>query len=435
MTINPFKNALHQLEEARKVIFSSDKKNVVLDEVMQALKSPQRGISVSVPLKRDDSSLDFFNGYRVQYNNFLGAYKGGIRFSPQADMDEVRALAFWMTIKCALAGLPWGGAKGGIEIDALKLSEKELESLSRNYIRLIADVIGPEKDIPAPDMNTNAKIMDWMVDEYLKINKNSSKPESYLKAAFTGKSIANGGSEGREEATGKGGVIVLQNFLEKISLKFPLTAAVQGFGNVGFNTAKILHQTGFKVVAVSDIRGGIYFKEGLNPERVKECQLEKGTLAGCYCSGSVCQTTGGQVINNQEILEMDVDILVPAAIENIITQENASKIKAKVILEMANGPTAPEADPILKEKNILVIPDVLANSGGVTVSYFEWQQNLANERWTKEQVFEKLTQYMNSAATQVWQTAQDFNTSLRIAAFIIALKRISEAYQKQSLEK
>jgi glutamate dehydrogenase/leucine dehydrogenase len=331
-----------------------------------------------------------------------------------------------MTIKCALVNLPLGGAKGGIKVDSKTLSEKELENLSREYVRKIYDFIGLNKDIPAPDVNTNAKIMDWMTDEYLKI---SNSKDIKLKATFTGKSIENDGSEGREEATAKGGEIILERFVEKIGLKKPLTVAIQGFGNVGYNLAKFLYQKGYKLVALSDSKGGIYSEEGFNPELVMECKKEKGMMSGCYCIGSVCDSKLGKDISNEELFEFDVDVLVPAAFENVINEKNAAKIKVKIILEMANNPLTEEADEILNKRGAIVIPDILANSGGVTVSYFEMLQNLNNEKWSKEKVFEELENYLSKAFDAVWQIKEKLNISLRKASFIVALRRLYEKYK------
>jgi glutamate dehydrogenase/leucine dehydrogenase len=374
---NTFKKFL-EVKELFKSLVGDDKS---VEDLFKILEKPQREIKVYLPLKRESGEIEIFEGYRIQHNNFLGPYKGGIRYFPEVNEDEIKTLAFLMTIKCALVGLPLGGAKGGIKVDPKILSEKELENLSREYVRKIYDFIGPDKDIPAPDVNTNAKIMDWMTDEYLKI---SNSKDIKLKATFTGKSIQNDGSEGREEATGKGGEIILERFVEKMNLQKPLTVAIQGFGNVGYNLAKFLYQKGYKLVALSDSKGGIYSEEGFNPELVMECKKEKGTISGCYCVGSVCDSNLGRDISNEELLELDVDILIPAALENVITKENADRVKAKIILEMANNPLTEEADEILNKKGVIIIPDILANSGGVTVSYFEMLQNLNNENGAKK---------------------------------------------------
>jgi glutamate dehydrogenase/leucine dehydrogenase len=442
-----YEQTFKKLENNKKIINKIFKNEKEIDELLEILKSPQRIIKVSIPLRKDDSSFEIFEGYRVQHNNFLGPYKGGIRYFFEVDEDEIKTLAFLMTIKCSLVGLPLGGAKGGIKVDPKKLSENELERLSKEFVRKIYDFIGPDKDIPAPDVNTNSKIMDWMVDEYVKIarmnantNANEQKLDTRmdtnddisngheyihddshrLKATFTGKSIENGGSEGREEATGKGGEIVLERLVEKLNLKKPLRVAIQGFGNVGFNLAKFLYEKGYKLVALSDSKGGIYSEEGFNPNLVMDYKKEKGELLGF----------SGQDITNEELLELDVDVLIPAALENVIHQDNAEKIKAKIILEMANNPITEFAEEILNKKEIIIVPDILANSGGVIVSYFEMLQNLNNEKWTKEKVFENLKKYLDKAFDEVWQISQQENINLVSASMIIAFKRLLDKYSK-----
>jgi glutamate dehydrogenase/leucine dehydrogenase len=419
---NTFKKFL-EVKELFKGLVNDDK---FVEDLFKILEKPQREIKVYLPLERDNGEIEIFEGYRIQHNNFLGPYKGGIRYFPEVNEDEIKTLAFLMTIKCALVNLSLGGAKGGIKVNPKTLSEKELENLSREYVRKIYDFIGPDKDIPAPDVNTNAKIMDWMIDEYLKI---SNSKDIKLKATFTGKSIENDGSEGREEATGKGGEIILERFVEKVGLKKPLRVAIQGFGNVGYNLAKFLYRIEYKLVALSDSKGGIYSEEGFNPEMVMECKKEKGMIAGCYCVGSVCDIRLGRDISNEELLELDVDILVPAALENVVNEKNADKIKAKIILEMANNPLAESADEILNKKGVIIIPDILANSGGVIVSYFEMIQNLNNEKWSKEKVFEELEKYLSKAFDEVWQIKEKLNVDLRKASFIVALKRLYEKYK------
>jgi glutamate dehydrogenase/leucine dehydrogenase len=420
---NTFKKFLEVKELFKNLI--SDDKNV--EDLFKILEKPQREIKVYFPLKRDNGEIEIFEGYRIQHNNFLGPYKGGIRYFPEVNEDEIKTLAFLMTIKCALIGLPLGGAKGGIRINPKNLSERELENLSREYVRKIYDFIGPDKDIPAPDVNTNSKIIDFMIGEYLKI---SNAIDVKLKATFTGKSSENDGSEGREEATGKGGEIILERFVEKIGFKKPLTVAIQGFGNVGYNLAKFLYQKGYKLVALSDSKGGIYNEEGFNPELVMECKKEKGMISGCYCVGSVCDINLGRDISNEDLLELDVDILIPSALENVINTENAENIKAKIILEMANNPLTEKADEILNKKGVIIIPDILANSGGVTVSYFEMLQNLNNEKWSKEKVFEELENYLSKAFDEVWQIKEKLNVDLRKTSFIIALKRIYHRFMR-----
>jgi glutamate dehydrogenase (NADP+) len=419
---NTFKKFL-EVKELFKSLVGDDKS---VENLFKILEKPQREIKVYLPLERDNGEIEIFEGYRIQHNNFLGPYKGGIRYFPEVNEDEIKTLAFLMTIKCALVNLSLGGAKGGIKVNPKNLSEKELENLSREYVRKIYDFIGPDKDIPAPDVNTNAKIMDWMTNEYLKI---SNSKDIKLKATFTGKSIENDGSEGRESAAAKGGEIILERFVEKMNLQKTLTVAIQGFGNVGYNLAKFLYQKGYKLVALSDSKGGIYSEEGFNPELVMECKEGKGMIAGCYCVGSVCDIRLGRDISNEELLELDVDILVPAALENVVNEENADKIKAKIILEMANNPLTEEADEILNKKGVIIIPDILANSGGVIVSYFEMIQNLNNEKWSKEKVFEELEKYLSKAFDEVWQIKEKLNVDLRKAAFIVALKRLYEKYK------
>jgi glutamate dehydrogenase (NADP+) len=420
-----FEDTFKKFLEIKELFKSLVKDNKKVEELFKILEKPQREIKVYLPLKRENGEIEIFEGYRIQHNNFLGPYKGGIRYFPQVDEDEIRTLAFLMTIKCALVDLPLGGAKGGIKVDPKNLSEKELEDLSREYVRKIYDFIGPDKDIPAPDVNTNSKIIDFMIYEYLEISKSINVK---LKAAFTGKSIENNDSEGREEATGKGGEIILERFVEKVNLKKPLTVAIQGFGNVGYNLAKFLYQKSYKIVALSDSKGGIYSRKGFNPELVMECKKEKGMISGCYCIGSVCDLSFGEDISNKDLLELDVDILIPSALENVINTENAENIKAKIILEMANNPLTEEADEILNKKGVIIIPDILANSGGVTVSYFEMLQNLNNEKWSKEKVFEELENYLSKAFNEIWQLREKLNISLRKASFIMALKRIYEKY-------
>ena len=416
--MNIFPNALARLKQAARLIN--------LDQsIVNVLSAPRRIIELNIPIERDNGEIETFKGYRIQYNNWLGPYKGGLRFHPDVDMDEITSLAFWMMIKNAIIDVPFGGSKGGIEIDPKKLSEKELEELTRQFTRQLAANIGPKKDIPAPDINTNAKIMDWIADEYSKITGDKTG------AVVTGKSVANGGSEGREGATGLGGFFVLEQLIKKLGLKKPLTVAVQGFGNVGSNIANILYQNGFNVVAVSDVKGAIYDAQinGFNIELVRECRLEKGFLAGCYCIGSVCDLAkkfDDGVISNEDLLELEVDILIPAALENVITEKNAKKIKAKIVFEMANGPTTPGADKILNKRGILVVPDVLCNSGGVTVSYFEWYQNMHNEKWSLEKVNEKLEGKMVKAFNEVWKVHKEKKVTLRKAAYILALQRLAQ---------
>ena len=371
---NPWKRSLEQLN------INAEKIN--LDNLLlKRLQNPDKIIEANLSLKMDSGKTQEFKAYRIQHNNILGPYKGGLRYHPQVSMDEVKALSFWMTMKNAVIDVPFGGGKGGIIVDPKTLSERELEELTREFVKKLFNDIGPKIDVPAPDVNTNPRIMGWFEDEYSKIAK------KYTPAVVTGKPLEMGGSEGRKEATGLGGVYALLSILKKIK-KSPkgMTVAIQGFGNVGRYIAKFLQEEGFKIVALSDSKGSIYVPSGVpNIDQVELCKEEKGFIAECYCIGSVCdlrhkKQMGGKDLSPMEILELPVDILIPAALENVITKENASKIKAKIIVEMANGPTTIEADRILEKKNILVIPDILSNSGGVAVSYFEWYQNLHQEK-------------------------------------------------------
>lgn len=429
MSTNAFLNAQTQLEQASTVILKNTKesKQKKVEQQLSVLKNPARIVAVTFPVTMDDGNLKIFEGFRVQYNDKLGPYKGGIRFHQNVTLDEVKALSFWMTIKCAVAGVPFGGGKGGVIVDPKQLSQTELEAVTRGYAGSIADVVGAYKDVPAPDVNTNPTIMEWFVDEYEKKVKNQkSKIKSNERlAVVTGKPVKKGGSLGREQATGKGGFFVLEAAAKKMGITLKgKTAAIQGFGNVGFYMAKYLYEAGVKIVAVSDSKGGIYVPEGVNPELTAECKQKSGYLSGCYCVGSVCDVSRGKTITNEELLKLDVDILVPAALENVLTAQNATEVKAKMVVEMANGPTTPEADEILLKRNIPVIPDVLANSGGVTVSYFEWEQNINAEHWTQEQVFEKLKQYMKKATNTVFNTQKKYQTTYRTAAFLAAIEKL-----------
>ncbi len=382
--------------------------------VFEKLKEPDRIITVKFPVKLKDG-VTILTGYRVQHNNVRGPYKGGIRFSPMVTLDEVMSLAFWMSLKTAVADIPYGGAKGGVVVDTKKLDEQELEAVSRAYIRAIFDVIGPQKDIPAPDMYTTEQVMEWMVDEYSKIKK------EFTPAVITGKPIKIGGSQGRKEATGLGGFYILEQLVRDYDLKDP-TIAVQGFGNVGYHFAKFAHEQGYKIVAVSDSQGGVYNKEGLDIEYLYEIKQE---------TGSVINATRYDPITNKELLELDVDILVPAALEGVINKENAKNIKAKFIIELANGPLTKEADTILDEHNVIVVPDILANSGGVVVSYFEWLQNIRSEVWSKDTVFEKLKLKITKSYQDVKKTADKYKVSLRKASYILAVKRIADIMLKK----
>lgn len=412
------------LETAQEIIRSTAADLGLKESVINRLVEPERILELNLPLRRDNGDTEIFKGYRIQHNSLLGPYKGGIRFFPTVNREEVQALATLMSIKCAVAGLPYGGGKGGIAVDPKQLSERELERLSRLFLTQIADVIGPDKDIPAPDVNTNPKIIGWMLDEYEKITGRKSP------ATFTGKSLDQGGSLGRTEATGRGGVIILKFLLAKLH-DVSSTIAVQGFGNVGYYFAELAAKQGMKVVAVSDSKGGIIKKIGdelqpLDIPMVMSCKQEKGSLAGCYCAGGVCDTRGGQLISNADLLELPVDILVPAALENAINTDNMEKIRARIIIEMANGPVSSEAYEYLTKKNVIIIPDVLANAGGVVVSYLEWLQSKSEEKWTEEKVNEQLEEIMTTAFQEIWNRSVERKIPVKKAAFEIAIERITE---------
>ena len=374
---------------------------------------PERTLEVTIPVKMDDGTTRVFTGYRSQHSTVLGPAKGGVRYHQNVSLDEVKTLGFWMTCKCAVAGLPYGGAKGGIIVDPATLSARELEALSRAYITKIAPIIGEKKDIPAPDMNTNGQIMGWMMDEYSKISG------QFEPGFITGKALCLGGSLGRTAATGRGVVVAA---MEALKLKGiapeQATAAVQGFGNVGSWTAKMYVEHGVKVVAVSDIRGAIYCAEGLDLAAVEAHQKATGTVVGC---------PGTKEISNAELLALEVTILSPCAMELQLTKENADGVRAQIITEGANGPTTPDADAIFDAKGIFVVPDILANGGGVTVSYFEWVQNLYRYFWTEAEIIEKQTVMMQNAFHEVYKASVKYQVNMRVAAYIVALGRLSEA--------
>jgi len=420
---NPFANALDQLETATRLAKIDQK-------LIEELKTPKKIIKGDIEVKLDSGEKISFPAFRSQHNNHLGSFKGGIRFHQNVSEDEVKALSFWMTFKCAVVDVPFGGAKGGVKVNPKKLSQTEVERLSRAYIRFIADDIGPKKDVPAPDVNTNAQIIAWMLDEYQKI-VGRKEP-----AVLTGKPLDKGGSLGREEATGLGGFYTLLKLMEKKGRKpSKTTIAIQGYGNVGYWFAHFAQKKGFKIIAASDSQGGVYVPKGLNPELTLECKQKKGKISECYCAGSVCDFKNGRKISNQELLEVEVDVLVPAALGEVINRGNADKVKAKYVLELANGPVTPEADEVFQKKGIISLPDILANAGGVIVSYFEWQQNLKDEKWSKKEVFEKLKKKIDKAFNDVWQTYARLGrekVDLRTAAYVVALERLAKAKTKKS---
>jgi glutamate dehydrogenase (NADP+) len=383
----------------------------VSDDTLERLRLPRSVLKVSVPVRMDDGSLKTFAGYRVRYDSTLGPTKGGIRFHARVNVDEVQSLAFWMTFKCATLELPFGGAKGGVTVDTKQLSLHELERLSRGYIDQIADFIGPDVDVPAPDMYTNAMVMGWMLDEYSTIRR------AFTPAVITGKPIPLGGSYGRETATADGAFHVLSAYRSKLELPDAPTVAIQGFGNAGAQLATLLADDGYKVVAVADSKRAVYNADGLDVQAVRTAKSEHGEVPA----------SAGEEIDPSELLELDVDIVAPAALENVITLDNADSVKASVVLEVANGPTAIQADDILAENGVTVIPDILANAGGVTVSYFEWAQNRAGLRWSVEDVRERLRERMVGQGEAIWELAQGRDVTLRTAAYAQGLERISAA--------
>lgn len=383
------------------------------------IAAPERTLEVAIPVKMDDGTTKVFTGYRSQHSTVLGPAKGGVRYHPNVSMDEVKTLAFWMTCKCAVAGLPYGGGKGGIIVDPAQLSKRELEALTRGFIDKIAPLIGEKKDIPAPDMNTNAQIMGWMMDEYSKLTG------QFEPGFITGKAIGVGGSLGRTAATGRGVVVAALEALKLQGIEpYEATAAVQGFGNVGSWTAKLFCDAGVKVIALSDINGAIYKADGFDCYDV-DAYVKK--------TGSVVGYPGSRPITNAQLLAMEVTVLAPCAMELQITKENAAAVTASIIVEGANGPTTPDADEILAEKGVLVIPDILANGGGVTVSYFEWVQNLYRYFWTEKEVIDKQTAMMIKAFHEVNDKAKEYNVPLRVAAYIVALGSIAEAMQVRGM--
>lgn len=402
---NPFTNALDQLSRAAAVAG-------IGPDTLLRMRSPEREIRVSIPVRMDDGTLRVFEGYRVQHSSARGPYKGGIRFHPQADMNEVRALAFWMSLKTAVAGIPLGGGKGGVTVDPRALSKGELERLSRGYVRALYRDLGPMIDVPAPDVNTTPEIMAWMADEYRELTGDATN------ATFTGKPLSAGGSLGRDKATGFGGFIVFDALKEKLGIQEGARVAIQGLGNVGGFAARIFAEHGYTIVAISDSKGGIYNPEGLDVKAAEKHKADTGSLA---------DFPGARAVTNDELLTLDTDILIPAALEDQITSANAAEVKAKVVLELANGPTSPAADDALFARGITVIPDILANAGGVIVSSFEWEQNRAGEHWSAEEVDAKLRAILEREAREVWEKSSALATDMRRAAFAVGLSRIEAA--------
>lgn len=406
---NPFETAQAQFNMAADLL-------KLEPNLRTQLLEPQRILDFQIPVELDDGSVKMFHGYRVQFNNALGPYKGGIRFHPQVNLDEVKSLSAWMTWKTAAVGLPLGGGKGGVIVDPHTLSQTELEKLSRGYVRAIWRDLGSQIDVPAPDVYTNAQIMEWMLDEYEKM---IGKKDPGM---ITGKPLSRGGSKGRDTATAQGGVFVLEEALKKLGIPLKdAKIAIQGFGNAGGVMAKLLYEKGAKIVAVADSKGGIYDANGFEIPAL---------LAHKQATGKVCGFANAHEITSENLLTSECDVLIPAGLENVLTAENAHQIQAKVILELANGPTTPEADEILHEKNVLVIPDILANAGGVTVSYFEQVQNAKNESWSELEVFEKLQETMQKAFAQGWEAKEKYATSLRMGVYVGAVARVAQALTK-----
>jgi len=409
---NPYHVAMKQLE------IVAEKMNLD-DDILELLKHPKRTLIVSLPIRMDNGRIKVFTGMRVQHLDAFGPFKGGIRYHPKVCLDEVKALAIWMSIKTAVVGLPYGGAKGGIICNPKEMSDNELEHLTRRFTHEIMEIIGPYRDVPAPDVYTSEREMAWIYDTY-------SEAQGYATPeVVTGKPIAVGGSLGRREATSRGTVISVREAAKR--LKIPLkgaTVAIQGYGNVGYHAAVLMAEYESKIVAVSDSGGGIYNPDGFAPKAVRAHKNETGSVTGY---------PGTKSITNEELLELDVDILIPAALENQILAHNAPNIKAKIIGEGANGPTTPEADEILYKNGVFVVPDILANAGGVTVSYMEWVQNLTRESWSEKEVNSKLEERMVTAFDEVYAIHQKEKVHMRTAAYIVALSRISEAIKARGI--
>ncbi len=403
--LSVFENAMQQFDEA------ASKLNIDAD-MLEVLKHPRKSLIVKLPIRRDNGKIEVFTGYRVQHSINRGPAKGGVRYHPKVNLDEVMALAAWMTWKCAVVGIPFGGAKGGIACDPTTMSQRELEYLTRRYTSEIMDIIGPERDVPAPDVNTNPQTMAWMMDTF------SMHHRQTVTAAVTGKPIEIGGSRGRVEATGRGVMIAAREAARHKDLPFEgATVAVQGFGNVGSMAAKLMHRAGCKIVAVSDVFGAVYNEQGLYIPHLIDYVKENGKIVGF---------PEAEAISHEELLSMDCDILVPAALENVIREDNAPSIRAKIIAEGANGPITPDADKILNKKGVFIVPDILCNAGGVTVSYFEWVQDRMGYFWEEEEVNHRLETVIVRAFNDVLKMAEEHTVSMRIAAFMLAIKRVMD---------
>ena len=411
---NPYENVLKIMDEAVQM-------GNLSTDMYEMIRNPQRELKVYLPIRMDDGTIKVFEGYRVQHSNIRGPFKGGIRFHQNTDLDEVKALATWMSLKCAVVNIPYGGAKGGITVDPSKLSKGELMRLTRRYTFAIESIIGPDKDIPAPDVNTNAQTMAWVLDTYSMLN---GKP---CPGVCTGKPLELGGSKGRPSATGRGVVISTKLILEMNGEKLEGSRiAIQGFGNVGANTARIAYHRGAVIVALSDVSGAIYCKAGLDADKISEF-VDAGHLLEEY------NEEGVEHISNEELLTVDCDVLIPAALENQITEDNANALKCRYIVEAANGPTSAGADEILKNRGITLIPDIFANSGGVVVSYFEWVQNIQTLTWGKEQINKMLEDILTTAFTDIRKKVEEIKCTWRMGAYIVALERIITANEVKGL--
>ncbi|MFH0837820.1 MAG: Glu/Leu/Phe/Val dehydrogenase [Patescibacteria group bacterium] len=406
--MNFYKNTLSNMQKAAGIMHLDS-------EVLEALSHPQKTLMVSLPVRMDDGTLKVFEGYRVQHSELRGPFKGGIRYFPEVSLEEIKALATEMSFKCAVVGIPYGGGKGGIKCDTKKMSGGELERMTRKYVQATYQIVGPEHDIPAPDMYTNGQIMAWFMDEYSRlVNK-------YQPGVVTGKPIEVGGSLGRDTATAQGGVYVLEEYLNTLDEKDRKTdykVVVQGFGNAGQHAADILHNLGYTIVGVSDSRGGLYNEKGMDPQAIMKTKKEKG---------SVIESSEGKAVKSHEILEVPCDILVLAAMENQVTEENMKNIKARIMLELANGPTSGDADEYLSKNGVVIIPDILANAGGVTVSYFEWLQNQQAYYWPLEEVKMKLKRIMQESFARVHHFQEEYKCTMRQAAYISAFDRLEKA--------
>lgn len=411
--LNPFEMALKQLDEVAKLI--------KLDKGMhQVLAHPKRVLTVAIPTRMDNGEIKVFTGFRSQHNDARGPYKGGIRYHPQVTIDEVRALSMWMTWKCAIADIPYGGGKGGIICNPKEMSNGELERMTRRYAYGIADIIGPRTDIPAPDVYTGGKEMAWIMDTYSALKGNYGQPE-----IITGKPLPIGGSLGRNEATGRGLAFTVREAAKKLKINMKsATIAVQGFGNAGQFSSQLVEAQGAKAIAASDSKGGVYNKAGISIAALRKHKEKTGSVVGF---------SGAKSVSNEELLELDCTILIPAALENQINGKNAKNVKAKIVAEAANGPTTPDADEVLYKNKTLVIPDILANGGGVTVSYFEWLQNLRREYWTEDEVNQKLDKNITEAFLDIYKTHEDYQVNMRKASMVLAVNRVVEATKIRGL--